>query len=136
MSEEYEVRGIPAYTKEDTWARVMADGSVRVGITDYAQKMLKEIIFVDLPEAGGEVVQMQPFASAESSKAVSDVYSPVSGTIKAVNDEVIGDPSIINRDPYDAGWFVAIVPSNLEEEMKNLLDANAYKELIKEKAKK
>ncbi len=136
MSEEYEVRGILSYTKEDTWARVMADGSVKVGITDYAQKMLKEIVFVDLPEAGSEVVQMQPFASAESTKAVSDVYSPVSGTIKAVNDDVIGDPGIINRDPYDAGWLVAIVPSNLAKEMNNLLDAGAYKELIKEKAEK
>ena len=136
MAEEYEVRGIPSYTDKDTWARVMADGTVRIGITDYAQKMLKEIVFVDLPEAGSEVVQMQPFASAESTKAVSDVYSPVSGTIKAVNDDVIGDPGIINRDPYDAGWLVAIVPSNLAKEMNNLLDAGAYKELIKEKAEK
>ena len=133
MAEEYEVRGIPSYTDKDTWARVMADGTVRIGITDYAQKMLKEIMFVDLPDVGREVVQMQPFASAESSKALSDVYSPVSGTVKAVNDDVIGDPGIINRDPYDAGWLVAIVPSNLEEDLKSLLSADAYKDLIKEK---
>ena len=133
MAEEYEVRGIPSYTDKDTWARVMADGTVRIGITDYAQKMLKEIMFVDLPDVGSEVVQMQPFASAESSKALSDVYSPVSGTVKAVNDDVIGDPGIINRDPYDAGWLVAIVPSNLEEDLKSLLSADAYKDLIKEK---
>ncbi len=135
MAEEYEVRGIPSYTDQDTWARVMADGTVRIGITDYAQKMLKEIMFVDLPDAGSEVVQMQPFASAESSKALSDVYSPVSGTVKAVNDDVMGDPGIINRDPYDAGWLVAIVPSNLEEDLKNLLSADAYKDLIKEKVR-
>ena len=133
MAEEYEVRGIPSYTDKDTWARVMADGTVRIGITDYAQKMLKEIMFVDLPDVGSEVVQMQPFASAESSKALSDVYSPVSGTVKAVNDDVMGDPGIINRDPYDAGWLVAIVPSNLEEDLKSLLSADAYKDLIKEK---
>ena len=133
MAEEYEVRGIPSYTDKDTWARVMANGTVRIGITDYAQKMLKEIMFVDLPDVGSEVVQMQPFASAESSKALSDVYSPVSGTVKAVNDDVIGDPGIINRDPYDAGWLVAIVPSNLEEDLKSLLSADAYKDLIKEK---
>ena len=133
MAEEYEVRGIPSYTDKDTWARVMADGTVRIGITDYAQKMLKEIMFVDLHDVGSEVVQMQPFASAESSKALSDVYSPVSGTVKAVNDDVIGDPGIINRDPYDAGWLVAIVPSNLEEDLKSLLSADAYKDLIKEK---
>ena len=113
---KYEVRGIPSYTKEDTWAKVMANGAVQVGITDYAQQMLKEIMFVDLPEVGSEVLQMLPFASAESSKAVTDVYSPISGTVKAVNDDVIGDPSIINRDPYDAGWLIEIQPTKLDEE--------------------
>jgi len=130
---KYEVRGIPSYTKEDTWAKVMANGAVQVGITDYAQQMLKEIMFVDLPEVGSEVLQMLPFASAESSKAVTDVYSPISGTVKAVNDDVIGDPSIINRDPYDAGWLIEIQPTKLDEELKNLLSADEYRALIKEK---
>jgi len=133
MAEEYEVRGIPSYTKEDTWARVMADGTVRVGITDFAQKMLKEITFIELPEVGSEVKQMQPFGSVESAKSVSDIYSPISGKVKEVNDSVIDDPSIINHDPYDAGWLVVIEPAKLEEELKNLLNADAYKALIKEK---
>ena len=133
MAEEYEVRGIPSYTDKDTWVRVMAGGMVKIGITDYAQKMLKEIMFVDLPDVGSEVVQMQPFVSVESTKELSDVYSPVSGTVKAVNDDVPGDPGVINRDPYEGGWLVAVAPSNLEEEMKNLLSADAYKELIREK---
>ena len=114
--------------------RIMeCEGGMEPNSFGSVQKMLKEIMFVDLPDVGSEVVQMQPFASAESSKALSDVYSPVSGTVKAVNDDVIGDPGIINRDPYDAGWLVAIVPSNLEEDLKSLLSADAYKDLIKEK---
>lgn len=134
MAEEYEVRGIPSYTEKDTWARVLADGMVKVGITDYAQKMLNDIMFIDLPEVGSDIVQMQPFASAESTKTASDVYAPVSGKVKEVNKGVIDDPGIINRDPYDAGWLVIIEPLNLEEELKNLLNANAYKALIKEKS--
>lgn len=133
MSEEYEVRGIPSYTKEDTWAKVMGDGTVKIGITDYAQKMLNEIIYVELPEIGSEVVQMEGFGSAESSKSISDLYSPISGIVCVVNEELIDDPEMINRDPYDAGWMIAINPSNLEEELKNLLSADAYKLLIKEK---
>lgn len=133
MAENYEVRGIPSYTKEDTWAKVMGDGTVKIGITDYAQKMLNEIVYVELPEVGSEVVQMKAFGSAESSKTISDIYSPISGTVFALNEEVIDDPEIINREPYDAGWIIAITPSNLEEELKNLLNADAYKALIKEK---
>ncbi|MFZ7121186.1 MAG: glycine cleavage system protein GcvH [Eubacteriaceae bacterium] len=130
MLEKYEVRGIPSYTKENTWAKVMADGSVKVGITDYAQQMLNDIVFVDIHEEGSDVTHMQPFATAESSKAVSDVYSPVSGTIKEINEEAIDDPGVINRDPYDAGWLVTIEPTNLDEEMNNLLSADEYKKLI------
>lgn len=133
MADEYEVRAIPYYTKEDTWARVMADGTVRVGVTDYAQKMLKEVVFVELPEVGSEVKQMEPFGSIESVKAVADLYSSISGKVKEVNEKVINNPSIVNQDPYGEGWLVVIEPMNLEEELKNLLNADAYKKLIKEK---
>ncbi|MEN6476739.1 MAG: glycine cleavage system protein GcvH [Rectinema sp.] len=133
MAEEYEVRAIPSYTKEDTWVRVMADGTARIGITDFAQKMLNDIVCVELPEAGSEVRQMEPFASAESIKSVSDIYSPISGKVREVNDRVVNEPSIINQDPYDAGWLVAIEPAKLEEELGNLLNADAYKALIREK---
>jgi glycine cleavage system H protein len=133
MAEEYEVRGIPSYTQEDTWVKVMGDGNVKVGITDYAQKMLNEITYVDFPEVGSEVVQMESLGTVESSKSVSEIYSPISGIVEAVNEDLMDDPEIINRDPYDAGWIIAITPSNLEEELKNLLSADAYKLLIKEK---
>ncbi|MBC3803381.1 glycine cleavage system protein GcvH [Acetobacterium fimetarium] len=133
MAEEYEVRGIPSYTKEDTWAKVIGDGAVKVGITDYAQKMLSEITYVDLPEVGSAVVQLESFGSAESSKSVADIYSPISGIVVAVNQDLADDPEMINRDPYDAGWIIEITPSNLDEELKNLLSADEYKALIKEK---
>lgn len=136
MSTEYEVRPIPLYTEKDTWARVMADGMIKVGITDYAQKMLKEITFVDLPEIGSEVTQMQSFGSVESVKAVSDVICPISGTVKAVNSDVIDNPSMINKDPYDAGWLISIKPTDLEKELNNLLSADTYKALLKEKTSK
>ncbi len=132
MSEEYEVRAIPYYTKEHTWARVMADGTVKIGVTDYAQKKLKEIVFVELPEVGSEVKRMEPFGTMESVKAVSELYSPVSGKVKEVNERVIENPNIINRDPYDTGWLITVEPTNLEEELKNLLDAETYKKLLKE----
>lgn len=133
MAEEYEVRGIPSYTQEDTWVKVMGDGNVKVGITDYAQKMLNEITYVDFPKVGSKVVQMESLGTVESSKSVSDIFSPISGIVEAVNEDLMDDPEIINRDPYDAGWIIAITPSNLEEELKNLLSADAYKLLIKEK---
>jgi len=136
MDGEYEVRAIPYYTREHTWARIMADGTVRVGITDYAQKMLREVVFVELPEVGSEVKQMEPFGSIESVKAVSDLYCPLSGKVKEVNEKVVNDPSIVNKDPYGEGWLVIIEPQKLEEELKNLLNADAYKKLIKEKEKK
>ena len=133
MTEEFEVRGIPSYTKEDTWAKVVGDGSVKVGITDYAQKMLNEITYVDFPEVGSTVSQMESFGTVESSKSVSEIYSPISGIVVAVNQDLADDPEMINRDPYDAGWIIEITPSNLDEELKNLLSADEYKALIKEK---
>jgi len=128
MSEEYEVREGLYYTEDHTWAEVLPDGTVKVGITDYAQKMLKTVRRVRLEEVGAEVEQFEPFGIIESTKATSDLISPVSGTIKRVNESVLRQPSIVNTDPYGAGWLVIIEPSNLEEELENLLDAEGYKE--------
>lgn len=133
MAEEYVVRAFRYYTEEHTWARIIDDGNVVVGITDFAQKQLRGIVFIQLPEVGSEVKQRQLFGSIESIKAVSEVHSPVSGEVKEVNERVINDPSLINRDPYDAGWLVVIKPLELEEELKSLMDAEEYTELIKNK---
>lgn len=132
----YEVRALPLYTKEDTWVRIMPDGTTIVGITDYAQKMLKEINYIDMPSEGDEVTAGKSFASAESIKAESEVISPISGTIIAVNETAMEDPSVINRDPYDGGWMIAVKPTNLDEDKAKLLDAAGYKALLEEKTAK
>ena len=130
----YEVRPIPLYTEEDTWARVMPDKTVKIGITAYAQQMLKEIMFVELPEVGDKVTQMDSFGNAESTKAVSPIICPFSGVVKAVNEEVVDDPGVINQSPYDSGWLIIVEPSDLENEKKNLLDSAAYTARMNEKA--
>lgn len=130
MSAEYEVRPIPLYTEQDTWARVLSDGTVKVGITDFAQKMLKEIVFVELPDVGSTVTQRQSFGSVESIKTVSEIICPISGTVTQINNDVMNDPTIMNRDPYDSGWLIYVRPSKLDEESKILLSSDAYKTLL------
>lgn len=131
MKEEYEVRSDIFYTKEHTWAEVATDGTVRVGITDYAQKRLGEIVSCELPSIGDEVKQMEPVGSIESLKAISDVYSPISGKVKKVNRELISKPGLANSDPYGAGWMLIIYPNKLEKELGNLLTPESYRNMIK-----
>lgn len=128
MSAEYEVREGLYYTPDHTWAEILPDGTVRVGITDYAQKMLKTVRRIRLESVGAEVEQFEPFGIIESTKATSDLISPVSGVIKKVNENALRQPSIVNIDPYGRGWLVIIEPSNLDEELTELLDAEGYKE--------
>lgn len=132
LSEEYEVLKGYYYTKEDTWAKIV-DGSVRVGITDYAQKQMREITFVELPRVGDLVEQFKVFGSIESTKAVYDLHSPISGTIKKVNKELESRPDSMNWSPYEVGWIIEVQPTKLEEELKNLMNAERYKEFIKER---
>lgn len=110
------------YTENHEWVMV-EDGRVRVGITDYAQDALGDVVFVDLPEVGTEVAADEPFAEIESTKSVADVYAPIDGTISAVNDALANEPEIINSDPYGA-WFVIIEgdPSGVDA----LMEAEAY----------
>ena len=129
----YEVRPIPLYTEKDTWARIMPDGTVKIGITDYAQQMLKEIKFIELPEVGDKVAQMESFGNAESMKAVSPIICPFSGTVKEVNEAAMDEPAIINQSPFDSGWLIVVEPSDLENEKKNLLDSAAYTAHINER---
>lgn len=124
------------YTPEHTWARVLADGTVKVGITDFAQKRLREIVSVKLPEVGSEVEQLEPFGLVESDKAVSDLFSPVSGKVVEVNARVNENPGLINRDPYEAGWMIRIEPAKLEEELRNLMHGSRAVEWLKEEVVK
>lgn len=117
------------YTKSHEWVRVESDGSVTVGISDHAQELLGDIVFVELPEINTDVNLGEDAGVVESVKAASDIYSPISGKIIAVNETLADTPEIINTDPYLAGWIFKLSPSN-ETDLKQLLDAQGYEELV------
>lgn len=116
------------YATNHEWARG-DDGIVTVGITDYAQDALGDIVFVDLPQVGRTVGAGDAFAEVESTKSVSDVYAPVSGVIVAVNTALADNPETINHDPYGDGWFVRIEASDLGE-LQALMDAEGYESWV------
>jgi glycine cleavage system H protein len=110
------------YSKDWFWVK-LENGKVRMGITDYAQKQLREIVYVELPSSGGAVTANEPFGSVESVKAVSDLIAPLSGKIEQSNQEGLGGkPETLNEDPYGKGWLLIITPSNLDAELKQLMD--------------
>jgi len=132
--DDYEVPEGLYYHKEYLWARV-ENGKARIGMSDYAQKQLREIVYVELPSAGDTITQNDPFGTVESVKAVSDLVAPISGTIEEVNEELESKPELLNEDPYGKGWLLVITPTNLDAELKNIMDFNAsvewHKGLIK-----
>ncbi len=112
------------YSKEHEW--VKADGDVAVvGITDYAQEQLGDVVYVDLPEAGASIVQFEKMGEIESVKAVSDLYSPVSGAILRINDGVVTKPEVVNSDPHGEGWLIEVKLSDVSE-LDKLMTAAAY----------
>ena len=119
------------YTKEHEWARAEGEGRVRVGITDYAQDALGDVVYVDVPEVGTAVEGGKPFGEVESTKSVSDVYSPVSGTIVERNPLVDERPELVNEQPYGDGWLVVIDPGDAGA-LDALLDAAAYRSFVEE----
>lgn len=131
MADEYKVEEGLYYTKEHEWARKESDSLVIVGIADYAQAQLHEIVYVELPEMDADVGQMEAVGAVESVKAVSDFYCPVSGKVVEVNESLIDAPEQINNEPYGAGWIAKIEPVNLEADLGNLMDAAAYGEFLK-----
>jgi len=112
------------YTKSHEWVRVEADGTVTVGITDHAQELLGDLVFVELPDVGKELAAEQEAAVVESVKAASDVYAPIAGTVVAVNDAVPDAPESVNQDAY-AAWLFKMKPANAAD-VDALLDATAY----------
>lgn len=132
--EDYEVAEGLYYSKDWMWAKV-DDGKVRIGITDYAQKQLSEVVFAELPSVGDEVMKDQPFGTVESVKSVSDLTAPVSGTIEEVNDEITDSPEMLNDDPYNKGWLIVVSPTSLKEDLKTLMTFEASVEWHKELAK-
>jgi glycine cleavage system H protein len=122
--EAYEVPEGLYYSKDFAWVKIEGD-KVRVGITDYAQKSLREIVYAELPETGSQVKQEEAFGTLESVKAVSDLVSAVTGTIEEVNEEVQSKPETLNEDPYNKGWLLIVKPANLQADLANLMDFNS-----------
>ena len=120
------------YTKDHEWAQV-DENLVTVGITEYAQDSLGEVVYVELPETGQKVTQGEAFGVVESVKAVSDLIAPVSGTVIEVNEGVVEDPGVINDDSMNDGWLVRI-EMDTEKELANLMRAPEYKKLVQKKA--
>jgi glycine cleavage system H protein len=118
------------YSEEHEWVRVEGD-KVRVGITDFAQSELGDIVFVELPEVGAEVTANEPFGSVESVKTVSELYAPISGKVVEVNEELNDNPEFVNESPYEKAWMIVIEPSDLSE-VDNLLTAEQYEAMINE----
>lgn len=130
MKGEYSVPDGLYYTKEHEWVRVEGD-KCRVGVTDYAQNSLHEIVYVDLPKVGAKVVQMQSLGTVESVKAVADVYSPISGEVLEVNDALSDAPELVNKTPYGDGWITVISPEDLKKELPGLMKAEDYRSFLK-----
>jgi len=120
------------YSSEHEWARVEG-GRVRVGITRFAADRLTDVVFVELPAVGAKVTYMQPFGVVESVKAVSDLYSPVSGTVVEVNAALADTPEVVNSDPYGKGWMIVVQPDDLRE-LEQLMPVEKYLGLIGEPA--
>jgi len=132
--ENFEVPEGLYYSNDFAWVKVEGD-KVRMGITDYAQKQLREIVYAELPDAGTEVQQNEPYGTLESVKAVSDLVAAVSGTVEEVNSEVQSQPELLNEDPYVKGWLVVVKPTNLQAELANLMNFDKAVEWHKNQGK-
>jgi glycine cleavage system H protein len=123
------------YTAEHEWVRRSGEDTVRVGITDFAQSALGDVVFVQLPDVGSQVTAGESFGEVESTKSVSDLFAPVSGTVSAVNGDLDGSPQLVNSDPYGSGWLVDVQVSDaaeLESAISTLLDPEAYRGTLTE----
>ncbi|HKJ70887.1 MAG TPA: glycine cleavage system protein GcvH [Gammaproteobacteria bacterium] len=123
-----DVRDDRLYTKSHEWVKKESDGTVSIGITDYAQDLLSDVVFVELPETGGTVSTGDEVAVAESVKAASDIYAPISGEIVAANEDLEDSPEKVNEEPFDGGWIFRMKPSD-EGELDGLMGHEAYQEM-------
>ncbi len=119
------------YTQEDEWVRVDEDRVV-IGVTDYAQQQLGDVVFLELPEAGDELKRGEPFGVIESVKAVSDLYAPITGEVLEANAALADSPELVNESCYDSGWILAIAATD-ESEFEGLMDARAYRAYVEER---
>jgi len=117
------------YTKSHEWVKIESDGTLTVGITDHAQSLMGDMVYVELPEAGRKVEANKECAVVESVKAASDVYAPVAGEVTTANSGLSDSPETVNKDPYGAGWMFKMKPAN-KADVNGLLDAKAYEALV------
>ena len=134
MVEGREILSELKYTKEHEWIRFEGD-RCRVGITDYAQNSLHEVVYADLPKVGRTLSKGESLGTVESVKAVSEVYSPVSGEVLETNQRLVDAPELINQQPYADGWLILMKPSKLNEETNSLMSAKEYGELLEKLSK-
>ncbi|HEX3283263.1 MAG TPA: glycine cleavage system protein GcvH [Mycobacterium sp.] len=122
------------YTSEHEWVQRVGDDTVRVGITDFAQSSLGDVVFVQLPDTGTDVTAGDSFGEVESTKSVSDLYSPLTAKVVAVNGDLEGSPQLVNSDPYGEGWLIElrVDADSMAGELEGLLDADAYQKLVTE----
>lgn len=118
------------YSEEHEWVKT-EDGKVRIGITDFAQSELGDIVFVELPEVGDEIEADEPFGSVESVKTVSELYAPISGKVVEVNEELDDSPELVNESPYEKAWMIVVEPADASE-VDKLMSAGEYAEMISE----
>ena len=119
------------YAQNHEWVRRQDDGTIRVGISDFAQDALGDVVFVDLPDVGRDMGSGEPFGEIESTKSVSDLYSPTNGEIVEVNEELEDQPELVNQDPYGEGWMIVLRPTP-DASLDHLMDAAAYADHIAE----
>lgn len=118
------------YSEEHEWVK-QEDGKIRIGITDFAQSELGDIVFVELPEVGDEIEADEPFGSVESVKTVSELYAPVSGKVVEVNEDLDDSPEFVNESPYEKAWMIVVEPSDASE-VDKLMTAEQYEEMVNE----
>jgi glycine cleavage system H protein len=133
---DYNIPDELLYTKDHEYAQIEDEDLVKIGITDYAQKSLRDIVYVELPKKGSEVTQGSEFGSIESVKAVSELYAPLSGVIEEVNSELENSPERVNEDPYGEGWIIKIKASSIDADKAKLLNSKAYAKIVKEAGEK
>ena len=117
---DYEVIDGLYYSQDYAWVKVLGD-KVKIGITDYAQKQLREIVFAELPDVGEDIVKGDSYGALESVKAVSDLIAPLTGVVEEVNMKITDAPETLNQDPYVEGWLLIVSPKNLDEDLNNLM---------------
>ncbi len=119
------------YTEENMWARHDGGKKITIGITDYAQSKLGDIVYIEFPEEGEQIIKDEPFGSVECSESVSDLYAPLSGEVIEINEEAIDAPELVNEDPYEDGWLIRVKVTSLKE-YNELISADEYKEYVEQ----